>query len=217
MEQTHEGQSVYAMGVKPEEAQVAMVMVHGRGASAADILTIAQELNVPGVAYIAPQAAGNQWYPHRFIERTERNEPWLTSALQTVDAVLAHVRDAGIPAARTILLGFSQGACLALEYAARNPRRYGGLVGLSGAMIENGDRPREYTGSLEGTPVFLGCGEPDPHIPEGRLQRSAVLLRDLGGEVTLKVYPGMGHTVNEEELGYVREIVRRVQGESGAT
>jgi predicted esterase len=194
-----------------------MVMVHGRGASAADILTIAQELGVEGVAYIAPQAAGNQWYPYRFIEPTERNEPWLTSALQTVDAVMAHVRDAGIPEERTILLGFSQGACLALEYAARNPRRYGGLVGLSGAMIENGDRPRNYTGSLEGTPVFLGCGEPDPHIPEGRLQRTAVLLRDLGGEVTLKVYAGMGHTVNEEELGYVREIVRRVQGESGTT
>jgi predicted esterase len=217
MEETHEGQPVYAMGAKLEEAQVAMVMVHGRGASAADILTIAQELGVEGVAYIAPQAAGNQWYPYRFIEPTARNEPWLTSALQTVDAVLAHVRDAGIPEERTILLGFSQGACLALEYAARNPRRYGGLVGLSGAMIENGDRPRDYTGSLEGTPVFLGCGEPDPHIPEGRLERTAVLLRDLGGEVTLKVYPGMGHTVNEEELGNVREIVRRVQGESGTT
>jgi predicted esterase len=189
-----------------------MVMVHGRGATAADILSLADELDAPDLAYLAPQAAGGQWYPYRFIEPVARNEPWLSSALEVVGYVLGRVAEAGIPPERTLLLGFSQGACLMLEYAARNPRRYGGLIGLSGALIENGDQPRDYSGLLEGTPVFLGCGEPDPHIPEGRLQRTADLLRGLGGDVTLRVYSGMGHMVNEDEIEVVRGMMDRVRG-----
>src|SRR5688500_17947922 len=188
----HHGQPVYARGADLGSAKAAMVMVHGRGATAADILSLADEFGAPDLAYLAPQAAGGQWYPNRFIEPVASNEPWLSSALEVVGYVLGRIAEAGIHAERTLLLGFSQGACLTLEFAARNPHRYGGLIGLSGALIENGDEPRDYPGSLDGTSVFLGCGEPDPHIPQGRLQRTADLLRGLGGEVTLRVYPGMG-------------------------
>jgi predicted esterase len=183
-------------------------MIHGRGATAADILSLADEFDAPDLAYLAPQAAGGQWYPNRFIAPVASNEPWLSSALAVVGEVLAHVAGAGIPAERTLLLGFSQGACLTLEYAARNPRRYGGLIGLSGALIENGDQPRDYSGSLDGTPVFLGCGEPDPHIPAGRLQRTADLLRGPGGDVTLRVYPGMGHMVSGDEIEFVKGMIQ---------
>src|SRR5687767_9534787 len=207
----HQGQPVYARGASLESASVAMIMIHGRGATAADILSLADEFDAADVAYLAPQAAGGQWYPNRFIAPVATNEPWLSSALAVVGDALAHVAGAGIPAERTLLLGFSQGACLTLEYAARNPRRYGGLIGLSGALIENGDQPRDYTGSLDGTPVFLGCGVPDPHIPEGRLQRTADLLRGLGGDVTLREYPGMGHMVSEDEVEFVKGMIERVR------
>ena len=194
--QSHRGQPVHTRGSALHTARVAMVMVHGRGARASDILSLVDELEAPGVAYLAPQAAGDAWYPNRFIEPVASNEPWLSSALAAVADTFAQVAAAGITAERTLLLGFSQGACLALEFAARNPRFYGGVIALSGALIENGDKPRDYSGSLAGTPVFLGCSDFDPHIPEGRLQRTADLLAKLDGEVTMRIYPGMGHTVN---------------------
>ncbi|HMO57279.1 MAG TPA: hypothetical protein PKC19_07985, partial [Roseiflexaceae bacterium] len=139
-------------GVPLAQARVAMIMLHGRGSSADDILGLAEPLVAADVAYLAPQAAANTWYPYRFVAPVASNEPWLSSALARIDGLLAHVAAAGIPAERTILLGFSQGACLTLEYAARNPQRYGGIAGLSGALIENGDTHRSYSGSLAGTP-----------------------------------------------------------------
>jgi predicted esterase len=185
-----------------------MLMVHGRGAQAHDILTLADQLAQPGFVYFAPQAAGNSWYPNRFLVPFSENEPWLTSALTFIGDVFAIIAKDGIPPERTILLGFSQGACLALEYAARNARRYGGLVGLSGALIGPEDAPRDYAGSLQGTPVFLGCGEVDVHIPKERVQSSADVLRKLGGSLTERYYPDLEHTTNPDELDFVRGMMR---------
>jgi predicted esterase len=206
----HQNQPVFASGEPLERAGAAMVLVHGRGASAQDILTLAAELDQPGFAYLAPQAAGNTWYPYSFLAPIERNEPYLSSALAALEQLLAHVAAAGIPAERTILLGFSQGACLATEFAARNARRYGALVGLSGGLIGPDGTPRDYSGSLDGTPVFLGCSDVDPHIPAARVQHSAEVLRRLGGDVTARLYPGMGHTVSEDEIEFVRGLMAKL-------
>jgi predicted esterase len=203
----HQGQPVLTAGEPLERALAAMVLVHGRGATAQDILTLAADLDQPGFAYLAPQAANNTWYPYSFLAPIERNQPYLSSALATVGQVLAHVAAAGIPAERTILLGFSQGACLATEFAARNARRYGGLVGLSGGLIGPDGTPRDYPGTLDGTPVFLGCSDTDPHIPAARVEHSAEVLRELGGAVTARLYPRMGHTVNEDEIEFVRQLM----------
>jgi len=191
-------------------APAAMLMVHGRGATADDILTIAHQLAQPGFAYFAPQAAGNTWYPNRFLVPLEDNEPWLSSALKFVGEVFSDIVNAGIPAERVILLGFSQGACLALEYTARKARRYGGLVGLSGALIGPDDTARDYPGSLDGTPVFLGCSDVDFHVPKERVDQTADVLRKLGGQVTERLYPDMGHTVNQDEIDFVRGMMQSV-------
>ena len=207
----HKGQPVLRRGVALGQARAAVIMVHGRGASADDILGLADELGVPDVAYLAPQAAGGAWYPNRFVAPVASNEPWLSSALAVLGELLDQLATAGMPPERTLLLGFSQGACLALEYGARNPLRYGGLVGLSGALIEGGDQPRAYPGDLAGTAVLLGCSDVDPHIPHGRVERSATLLRDLGAAVDVRIYPGMGHTVNQDELAAVKALLNSVQ------
>ncbi|MFL5734123.1 MAG: alpha/beta hydrolase [Chloroflexia bacterium] len=203
----HKGQPVPAAGAPLEEARAAMLMVHGRGATARDMLTLAEELGRPDYAYVAPQAAGNTWYPYSFLAPIEDNEPWLSSALETVGGVLARIEEAGIPAERIIVLGFSQGACLALEFAARNARRYGGLVGLSGGLIGPDGTPRDYARSFEGTPVFLGCSDVDPHIPKERVAHSEEVLRRMGGEVTARLYANMGHTVNRDEIEFMRGMM----------
>ncbi|MGH7453607.1 MAG: alpha/beta hydrolase [bacterium] len=185
----------------------AMVMVHGRGASAESILTLADEFDQPGFAYLAPQAAGGTWYPNRFLAPTASNEPWLSSALAAVDQVVAKVVATGIPHERIMILGFSQGACLALEYAARHARRYGGIVGLSGGLIGADDEPRHDSGNFAGTPIFLGCSEVDFHIPQQRVQQAADTLKALGGNVTMRLYPNMDHTVNQDEIEFVRNMM----------
>jgi predicted esterase len=187
-----------------------MLMVHGRGARAEDILSLAVELERPEFAYLAPQAAENTWYPNRFLAPIPENEPWLSSALELVGDVLKQITDAGIPPERTILLGFSQGACLALEFSARNARRYGGVVGLSGALIGPDDMPRDYGGSLAGTPVFLGCSDVDFHVPKERVDQTAEAMRKLGGDVIERLYPNMDHTVNQDEIDFVRGMTKRV-------
>jgi predicted esterase len=203
----HQGQPAYQTGAPLDTARAAVIMVHGRGASAADILSLADELSLPDFTYLAPEAAGNTWYPYPFMTAIERNEPYLSSALRVLSDLLAHLAAAGIPPERVVLLGFSQGACLSTEFAARNARRYGGVVGLSGGLIGPEGTPRDYPGSLAGTPVFLGCSDIDPHIPKTRVQHTADVLRRLGGEVTLRLYPGMGHTVNRDEIDFVRGIL----------
>jgi len=203
----HRGQPVLAAGAPLDKAKGAMLMVHGRGASAEDILGLALELRHTDFAYLAPQAADNAWYPYRFMEPMERNEPWLSSALDKLASILGQIAVAGIPAEQTLILGFSQGACLSLEFGARHARRYGGLVGLSGGLIGPDATPRDYPGSLGGTPVFLGCSNVDPHIPQARVDETAAVLRALGGEVSERIYPNMAHTVNRDELQAVREIM----------
>jgi predicted esterase len=202
----HQGMLVVEAGEPLVKARAAMILVHGRGATAADIMTIAAELMHPGFAYLAPQAEGNAWYPYPFTAPLDANEPYLSAALGVIENLLAKV-EATVPAQRVILLGFSQGACLTLEFAARNARRYGGLVALSGGLIGPDDTPRDYPGSLEGTPVFLGCSEVDPHIPAERVLETGKVLEALGGKVTVKLYPGMGHEVNADELDNVRQLM----------
>ena len=207
----HAGQPVRTSGVLAEEATAALVLLHGRGASTESILTLTDELgDPPGFAYAAPQAAGHTWYPYSFLAPLEQNEPWLSSALEAVGAVVSGLEEAGLDASRIVLLGFSQGACLALEFAARHARRYGGVVALSGGLIGPDSAPRDYAGDFGGTPVFLGCSDVDPHIPAPRVHESADVLERLGADVTKRIYPGMGHTVNDDELAWARDLLRAV-------
>ena len=203
----HRGQPVLLAGESLSRARAAMLMVHGRGARAEDILLLADQLTQSGFAYLAPQAAGNTWYPNRFLDPLMENEPWLSSALEFVGEVMKQIVVAGIPAERTILLGFSQGACLTLEFAARNARLYGGVVGLSGALIGPDDTPRNYPGSFGGTPIFLGCSDVDFHVPQDRVDETAALLRKLGGDVTERLYPNLDHTINQDEIDFVRRMM----------
>jgi predicted esterase len=203
----HQDQPVVAAGRPLGEATAAVVMVHGRGATAESILELAREFGRPDLCYVAPQAAGYTWYPYSFMAPTRQNEPYLSSALERIGEVLELLEKEGIPPERTVLLGFSQGACLSLEYAARNARRYGGVVGLSGGIIGPAGTPRDYSGRFDGTPVFLGCSDRDPHIPRERVDETAEVMREMGAEVTERIYPAMGHTVNEDEVEFVRGIL----------
>jgi phospholipase/carboxylesterase len=205
----HDAQPVLTAGSPLQDAKAAMIMVHGRGASAKDILQLAREFDQKQVAYLAPQAAGNTWYPYRFIEPVEKNEPALSSALTKVGSVLKEALAAGIPAEKVALLGFSQGACLATEYAARNPQRYGGIIALSGGLIGELGKPLVYPAGSDvaGTPVFFGCSDVDFHIPKERVEESAQVFRKMNGDVTVRLYPGMGHTVNEDEINFVHELL----------
>jgi predicted esterase len=173
-----------------DQADAAMLMVHGRGARAEDILSLADQFAQAEFAYLAPQAAGNTWYPNRFLVPLAENEPWLSSALEFVGDVLQQIITAGIPYERTILLGFSQGACLALEFAARNARR------------------------LAGTPVFLGCSDMDFHVPKERVDETAEVMRNLGGDVTERLYPNLDHTVNRDEIDFVRGMMSSLLAKS---
>jgi phospholipase/carboxylesterase len=210
----HRGQPVYHTGAPLERAAAAAIMLHGRGAAAHDILSLAVELDQPGVAYLAPQAVGFTWYPNRFTAPLASNEPYLSSALAVVRDLLAAVEQAGVPASQTVILGFSQGACLAVEFAARHAQRYGGVAALSGGLIGPDDAPRDYPGTLNGTPVLLACSDVDPHIPLARVQHSTEIMRALGGEVTERIYPGMGHMVNADEIRLVRDMLGALLAES---
>jgi predicted esterase len=206
----HQGQPVRTAGVPLDQAVAAMVMVHGRGASAESILTLVPALGVSGFAFLAPQAAGNTWYPNSFLAPIPSNEPGITSGINAIADIIAAISDAGIPLSRTMLLGFSQGACLSLEYAARHASRYGGLAGLSGGLIGPDGTLRNYPGSFDGTPAFLGCSDIDGHVPALRVTESASVLRHMGANVTMKLYPGMGHLVNEDEIAAVNAMMEEV-------
>lgn len=206
----HQGLPVYTTGKSLDEAKAAMILLHGRGASPQNILELAQELPHPDFAYLAPQAANNTWYPYSFLEPMTRNEPGISSGLQVIADLVAHVEAAGIPAERIVLAGFSQGACLASEFMARHAQRFGGLLVFSGGLIGPPDTPREYAGSLAGTPVFLGCSDVDFHIPLARVEETAVTFTNLGAAVNKQIYPGMGHTIVPNELEHARKIVQSV-------
>lgn len=206
----HAGAPILAAGTPLAEASAAMIMIHGRGASARDILSLAQYWRAEGMAFLAPQATNATWYPQRFMAPLAANEPWLTSALTLIDTLVAQVGAAGIAPERVVLLGFSQGACLALEYAARHARRWGGVVGLSGGLIGPDETPRDYPGSLLATPTFLGCSDVDFHIPKERVIESATILDGLGADVTARLYPGMGHEVSQDELAWVQDLLTAI-------
>ncbi|HET8712899.1 MAG TPA: dienelactone hydrolase family protein [Gemmatimonadales bacterium] len=208
----HRDQPIFVWGAPLSDASAALVLVHGRGAGVDDMRALAGELDHPGLTYIAPAAAGRTWYPYSFLEPLARNEPHLSSALRVLNRALQKAEAAKVPTQRVALLGFSQGACLALEYAARNARRYGGLIGLSGGLIGPEGTPRDYAGTLDGTPVFLGCSDVDPHIPKRRVDETADVFGRLGGHVVKRIYPGMGHTVNADEIASARAILQTMVG-----
>lgn len=203
----HAGQPIRTAGTPLADARVAAVMIHGRGAAAENILTLVPALETEGVAFLAPQAAGGTWYPYGFMSPIEQNEPGITSGLRAIGRVLDRVTGAGIPLERTMLLGFSQGACLATEFVARNARPYAGLASLSGGLIGPVGTRRDYAGSLDGTKVFLGCSDVDAHIPAERVRESADILRRMDGEVTMRLYPGMGHLINDDEIAEVQGML----------
>lgn len=188
----------------------AAILLHGRGGSAEDMLGLAEHLDVGGYDWRAPQAEGHTWYPQRFLAPIAHNEPWLSRALDTVSAEVARAADDGIPPERTVLLGFSQGACLALEYAARHARRWGGVIAFTGGLIGPDGTPRDYPGTFDGTPVFLGTSDPDPHVPVARAEETASVLTGMGARVDLRIYPGMGHTINRDELEAARALLAAV-------
>lgn len=208
----HQGQELLTAGKALHEARAAMILIHGRGASAYDILELSALLPHPAIAYLAPQAADNTWYPFSFLSPMAQNEPGLSSALQVVGDLVAQVNNAGIPPNKIIIGGFSQGACLASEFVARNAQRYGALLVFSGGLIGPPATPRDYRGSLDGTPVFIGCSDVDFHIPLQRVQETAETLTGLDAAVTKKIYPNMGHTIIQDEIDEARRIVLKVAG-----
>jgi predicted esterase len=203
----HGQQPVLRHGPDARHARLAMILVHGRGGSADDLLGLAGELRLDDILYVAPQAQGQTWYPYSFLTPMERNEPDLTSGLNKLSSLIDTLRHEGLAPDRVGLLGFSQGACLALEYAARYARRYCAVIGLSGGVIGPPGTAREYPGTLDGTPVFLGCSDIDAHIPVERVRETAEVFTRLGATVDTRIYPGMGHTVNEDEIAAVRALL----------
>jgi phospholipase/carboxylesterase len=203
----HGGQPVRHAGAPLADARGVVLMLHGRGAAADDMLTLARAFARPRLAYVAPQAAGYTWYPNPFVAPIASNEPWLSSALALVGRLVDDLGGRGVPPDRVALLGFSQGACLATEFAARHARRYGGIAALSGGLIGPDGSPRDYPGSFDGTPVFLGCDDHDPHIPAARVRETAVVLSRMGAQVTDRLYAGMGHTVNDDEIAHVQAML----------
>ena len=203
----HGGATILTAGAPVDEARAAMVLVHGRGATADDILMLREEWSAAGFAFVAPQAAEFAWYPRTFLAPLEQNEPHLSSALALLGAIVDELGDRGIPADRQILLGFSQGGCLVLEFAGRFARMWGGVAGLSAGLIGPPGRRWNFTGSLEQTPVLLGCSDTDPHIPRERVEESAAELGRIGGKVDLRIYPALGHTVNRDELAHVQRMI----------
>ncbi len=197
-------------GTSLSSAEAAMIMVHGRGATAESILELAGEFPNGKFAFLAPQAEDLAWYPNSFLAPIESNEPGISNGLNAIQNIVKEIESAGIPSDKIILLGFSQGACLALEFAARNAKRWGGVAGLSGGLIGPDGTPRNYAGSLKGTPVFLGCSDIDFHIPKERVEQTADVLTGLGGDVTMRLYSNMGHAVSLDEIEVVKSFMNNL-------
>jgi phospholipase/carboxylesterase len=204
----HAGGRIVRTGAPLEKARAAMIMIHGRNAAPENIVEIAPVLNRPDFAYLGPAASGGTWYPYSFMNPREQNEPGITSGLSVVESLVTDLMARGFASTQIMLLGFSQGACLTSEFAIRHPRRYGGVMALSGGLIgPPGTTWDDVTASLDGTPVFLGCSDVDSHIPASRVLESEAVFRALGADVTRKLYPGMGHTIIADEIENVQRVM----------
>jgi len=203
----HSGQPVLTYGAPLEGARTAMIMVHGRGAGPRDIISLAPLIASDGVACLAPAASGSTWYPQGFMSPIAANEPGISSGISVIHSLIDQVIAAGVPAERIVVLGFSQGACLASTAAQRKPRRYGGVLVFSGGLIGPPGTTWDAKGDFDGTPVFLGCSDIDPHIPEPRVRESAAHFERMRAAVTCRIYEGMGHTVSEDEVAFARQLV----------
>ena len=199
--------NIIKAGTPLKDAKKALIMVHGRGGSAEDILSLSNFLNVKDFALLAPQARDNTWYPYSFIAPVSQNEPWLSSALALVKETLDEIIAEGISFENVYLLGFSQGACLTLEFAARNAKKFGGVVAFTGGLIGDRIDRANYVGDFKNTPVFIGSSNPDPHVPVERVNESVEVLKDMNADVTAKIYNGMGHTISEDEIELANELV----------
>ena len=209
----HQQTKVVNAGAASEEAKGAIIMVHGRGANAESILTLANDFDNIGELHLAaPQASQNTWYPYSFLMPTEKNEPGLSSGLQAIFNIMTDLEEKGIPKEKIIFLGFSQGACLASDFVARHPAKYGGLISFSGGLIGDSVNAQNYSGNLEGMPYFTGCSDIDAHIPEERVHESAAVFEKLGADVNKKIYPGMPHTIIQDEIAEAAKIINRVIG-----
>ena len=199
--------NIQTAGKSLQEADKALIMIHGRGADARDILSIASHLNVQQYALFAPEATNNTWYPYSFMAAPEQNEPWLSSALDLVKETVDAATEQGISAENIYFLGFSQGACLALEFVARNAKKYGGIVALTGGFIGDKIDQENYSGNFNGTPIFMGTGNHDPHVPLERVRESAIILEKMNAKVHLKVYDGKAHSVSQDEINEANRLV----------
>ncbi|ACU62450.1 alpha/beta hydrolase [Chitinophaga pinensis] len=199
--------NIITAGKKTTEAKKALIMIHGRGGSAEDILTLANYLNVKDYALLAPQATGHTWYPYSFLMPPAQNEPWLSSALSVLKEVVDDVVADGIAAENIYFLGFSQGACLTLEFITRNAAKYGGTVAFTGGLIGDQLYPENYSGNFNGSPVFIGTSNPDPHVPVDRVKATEKVLKDMGADITVNVYNNMGHTISQEEINWANQLV----------
>jgi predicted esterase len=207
----HEGQPLVTSGAALERARAVVVMVHGRNAAPKNILDLVPRFDRADVAYLAPAAAGNTWYPNSFMADTASNEPGLSSGLAVLDRVVRDVVARGVPQWRIVLVGFSQGACLASEFAVRHAVRFGGLIAFSGGLIGPPGTVWNNRGSFDGMPVFLGSSDPDAHVPPDRVRESARVFEGMGASVTLRIYPGLGHTVSDDEIVSGRTILDAVR------
>ncbi len=198
---------IVTAGKKIEEASKVLLLLHGRGASAADILSLAPYLKVENYALLAPQATQHTWYPYSFLNPIDQNEPWLSSALSLLGEIVEDIEKQGVKKEAIYFLGFSQGACLVLEYVARNAQKWGGVAAFTGGLIGEQLMPERYAGDFKGTPIFIGTSDPDPHVPVQRVHASAQVLQNLNARVTEKVYPHMGHTITGEEIEWANTLI----------
>lgn len=198
---------IYTSGKDITEAKKALVMVHGRGAFAEDILSLAGYFNIKDYALIAPQATNNTWYPYSFLAPPKQNEPWLSSALDVLKEVVFDINEAGILPEDIFFLGFSQGACLTLEFVTRNAKKWGGVVAFTGGLIGDKIYNENYPGDFLQTPVFIGSSNPDPHVPVERVYASAVIIKNMNADITTKIYPNMGHTISRDEIEQVNTLL----------
>jgi|SRR5690606_32890245 len=194
-------------GIALNKAKKALIMIHGRGGSAEDILELSQYLNVEDYALLAPQATGHTWYPYPFIAPVEQNEPWLTSALDVIGKTVKSIVEAGIEPQNIFFFGFSQGACLTLEFLARNAQQFGGAVAIIGGVIGEKINKENYNGDFQQTPIFIGTSHPDFHVPIERVHDTENILKEMNAAVTLKIYENFGHSINQEEIDLANTII----------